>query len=127
MGKPLSTFGGGHGSGKIRAVRPTTNRQKDLEVAVALLVEVQLFETSVEIVASVVPRVRRPVLVGVRPAVGQEDLASVILDVGKSVQHMCELVGWDLLRLMVAAIDGPVLFDCQLLTNGQCADDGIFL
>ena len=113
MGKPLSTFGGGHGSGKIRAVRPTTNRQKDLEVAVALLVEVQLFETSVEIVASVVPRVRRPVLVGVRPAVGQEDLASVILDVGESVQHMGKLVSWDFLWLVVAAIDGPILFGCQ--------------
>ena len=75
--------------------------------------EVQLFEASVEIVASVVPRVRRPMLVGIRPAVGQEDLTSVILDVGESVQYMGKLVSRDLLWLMVAAIDGPVLFGCQ--------------
>ena len=109
MGKLLSTFGSGHGSGEIRAVRPTADRQKDLEVAVALLVEVQLFETSVEIVASVVPRIRRPMLVGVRPAVGQEDLSGVILDVGKGVQDVGKLVGWNFLWLMVAAVDGPVL------------------
>ena len=71
--------------------------------------EVQLLETTVEIVTSVIPRIRRPVLVGVGPAVGQEDLASVILDVGKSVQDMGKLVSWNFLWLMVAAIDGPIL------------------
>ena len=48
-------------------------------------------------------------LVSVGPAVGQEDLASVILDVGKGVQDVGKLVSRDFLWLMVAAINGPVL------------------
>lgn len=52
-------------------------------------------------------------LVGVGPAVGQEDLASVILNVGKGVQDMGKLVGWNFLWLVVAAVNGPVLCGCQ--------------
>jgi hypothetical protein len=44
-----------------------------------------LFETTVKIVPNVVPGVCRPVLVGIGPTVGQDDLASVTLDVGKCV------------------------------------------
>lgn len=113
MGKLLSTFGSRHRGGEVRAVRPTTDRQKDFEVTVALLVEVELFETTVKIVPNVVPRVCRPVLVGIGPTVGHDNLASVILDVGKCIQDVSELVSWDLLWLMVAAVDRPVLFGRQ--------------
>lgn len=80
-----------------------------------LLVDVELFETAVEVVSSIVPRVRRPMLIGVCPAVGQEDLAGIILDVGKSIQYVGELISGNLLWLMIAAIDGPVLFASSVI------------
>ena len=125
MGKLLSTFGSRHGNGEIRAVRPTADRQEDLEIPVTLLVDVQLFQTAVEIIPNIIPRVRRPVLVGVCPAVGQEDFASVSLDVGESVQDVGKLVSRNILRLVIAAIAGPVLFFCQQLTAAQRANDGV--
>jgi len=76
-------------------------------------VDVELFETTVEIVASVIPGVCGPVLIGVRPAVGQVDFAAFRTDVGKSVQYMGKLIGWNILRLVIAAVDGPVLLCCQ--------------
>jgi len=94
---------------EVGAICPAADRQEDLQVAVALLVKVELLQTAVEVVANIVPRISRPVFVGVCPAVGQVDLAALGADVGESVQNMGELVGWDILRLVVAAVDGPVL------------------
>lgn len=74
-----------------------------------LLVDVELFETTIEVVASVIPGIRRPVLIGVRPAVGQVDFAAFRADICKGIKYMSKLVSWDLLRLIVAAIDSPVL------------------
>lgn len=71
--------------------------------------DVKLFQTAVEVVADIVPRISRPVLVGVCPAVGQVDLAALGTDVGESVQDMGEFVGRDILRLVVTTVDGPVL------------------
>lgn len=71
--------------------------------------KVQLFQTAVEVVANVVPRVSGPVFVGVCPAVGQVDLAALGADVGESVQNMGEFVGGDFLGLVVTTVDGPVL------------------
>ena len=109
LSKLLPAFWGGSWHWEVGTVSPTANRQEDLQVAVALLVDVQLLQTAVEVVASVVPGVSRPVLVGVCPAVGQVDLAALGTNVGESVQNMGEFVGGDILRLVVTTIDGPVL------------------
>jgi hypothetical protein len=76
-------------------------------------VDVELFETAIEVVASVVPRICGPVFVDIGPAVGQVDFAAFRTHVGECVEYVGELVGWDLLRLVVAAIDSPVLLKCQ--------------
>jgi hypothetical protein len=55
------------------------------------------------------------VLVGVCPAIGQVDFAAFGTHVGKCVEYVGELVGGDFLRLVVAAVDSPVLFACQCL------------
>jgi hypothetical protein len=52
------------------------------------------------------------VLVGVGPAVGQVDFAAFGADVGKGVEYVGELVGRDFLRLVVAAVNSPVLLAC---------------
>lgn len=109
LSKLLPAVWGGSWHWEVGTVRPTANRQEDFQVAVTLLVDVQLLQTAVEVVASVVPGVSRPVLVGVCPAVGQVDLAALGTDVGESVQNMGEFVGGDILRLVVTTIDGPVL------------------
>ena len=54
-------------------------------------------------------------LVGVCPGVGQEDLAGFILDIGKSIQYVGKLIGGNFLWLMIAAIDGPVLFASSVI------------
>ena len=109
LGELLPAFRGRGWHWEVGTVSPTTNRQEDFQVAVALLVDVQLLQTAVKVVASVVPGVSRPVLVGVCPAVGQVDLAALGTNVGESVQNMGEFVGGDILRLVVTTIDGPVL------------------
>jgi hypothetical protein len=109
LGKLLPAFRSRGWHWEVGTVSPTANRQEDFQVAVTLLVDVQLFQTSVEVVAGVVPGVSRPVFVGVCPAVGQVDLAALGTDVGESVQNMGEFVGWDVLRLVVTTVDGPVL------------------
>jgi hypothetical protein len=109
LGKLLPAFRGRGWHREVGTVSPTANRQEDFQVAVVLLVDVQLFQTAVEVVAGVVPGVSRPVFVGVCPAVGQVDLAAFGTDVGKSVQNMGEFVGGNILRLVVTTVDGPVL------------------
>jgi hypothetical protein len=86
-------------------------------------VDVQLFQTSVEVVAGVVPGVGRPVFVGVCPAVGQVDLAALGTDIGESVQNMGEFVGGDILRLVVTTIDGPVLYTWLIIAEGDSRND----
>jgi hypothetical protein len=109
LGKLLPAFRGRGWHWEVGTVSPTANRQEDFQVAVTLLVDVQLFQAAVEVVAGVVPGVSRPVFVGVCPAVGQVDLAALRTDVGESVQNMGEFVGGDILRLVVTTIDGPIL------------------
>lgn len=109
LGELLPAFRGRGWHREVGTVSPTANRQEDFQVAVTLLVDVQLFQTSVEVVAGVVPGVSRPVFVGVCPAVGQVDLAALGTDVGESVRNMGKFVGGDILRLVVTTVDGPVL------------------
>lgn len=109
LSKLLSALGSRGWNWEVGTVCPTTDRQEDFQVAVTLLVNVQLFQTAVEVVANIVPRISGPVFVGVCPAVGQVDLAALGTDVGKSVQNMGEFVGGNILRLVVTTVDGPVL------------------
>lgn len=70
-----TAFGGGSWGGKVGAVGPAADGEKDLEVAVAALEEVELLETAVEVGSGVVPAVSLPVDVSVGPGIGQIDLA----------------------------------------------------
>lgn len=47
-------------------------------------------------------------LFNTHPRISQVDLPSFRSDVGKCVQNMGELLRWDVLRLMIPAIDCPI-------------------
>ena len=61
-------------------------------MTMTLLEQEQLLDTSVDVLSRVVPRVSRVALVGIRPRVGQEDLATVGSHVGKCVEDVGELI-----------------------------------
>lgn len=89
----------------MRRVGPSTNGQEDLEIAVALLLQEQLLDAPVDVVSHIVPRVIGIVLVGIRPRIGQENLAS-IPDISKGVENMGQFFGWEILWIVVAPING---------------------
>ena len=86
-----------------------------------LLVDVELFETSVEVISGVIPGVRGPVLVGVCPAVGQKNLSRVWPDIGKGIENVGQLLCWELLWLIVATVDGPVLYFINMFALLRCS------
>ena len=61
-------------------------------MTMTLLEQEQLLDTSVNVLSRVVPRVASVMLVGIRPRVGQEDLATLGSHVGKCVEDMRELI-----------------------------------
>jgi hypothetical protein len=91
---------------KVGRVRPATDGKEDLQLAVLLLLKIQLLRASIDVGANIVPRVGGVVLVGVRPGVGQIDFASLRADVGESVKHVGELFAWQILRIEVATVNG---------------------
>lgn len=92
-------------------IRPSTDRQEDLEVPVLLLQQVQLLQVAVKIVALIVPRVAVIVNVDVGPLVREDDF-SVWTVVAKCVENMGEFVYGDGLREVFTAID-TLLYKCQ--------------
>jgi len=51
----------------------------------------------------------RVVFVGVTPCVSKIDFPCIRLYVCKGVEHMCELVGWEILRVVVSPVNSPVV------------------
>lgn len=92
-------------SGKVARVSPSPDRQKDLEVAVLLLQQEELLDTSIDIVSDIVPRITGEVLLDIGPGIRQVHLARVGVDVGESIQHMGQGLSRKLLRKIVAAVD----------------------
>jgi len=80
-------------------------------VAVGFLEQIQLLDAAVDVVANVVPRIRRVVLVRVGPGVGQEHLPGRT-QVGKGVEYMGDLAGGKVSGVVVAAVDAPVCIPC---------------
>lgn len=111
---------------KVARVGPAADTEDDLQVAVSLLQEVELFDAAVDVVARVVPGIGGIVLVSVRlllvrceaemkrrvrechPWVCQVHFSRLRPDVGERVKHMSELVGGNVLRLVISSVDGPV-------------------
>jgi hypothetical protein len=80
--------GWGHNYVKHRRIRPASDREKNLKMAVLFLKQIELLEVSIEVVADIVPGVTGVVNVFVGPWIRQDDLASVGGDRCKSVQNM---------------------------------------
>lgn len=60
---------------------------------------------TIDIVANIVPRVSLVVFVGVRPSIGQIDFTSLRAHISESVEHMCELLARQILRIEITSID----------------------
>jgi len=89
---------------KVGRVRPPTYRQEHLQVAVALLLEKQLFGAPIDVGTNIVPRVVRVVLVSIGPGIRQENFAS-IANIRKGVENMGELFSGKILWIVVATIN----------------------
>lgn len=76
-------------------------------MAVLLLEKVQLLEAAVEVGADIVPAIGRIVFVGVTPRICKIDFPTFRSHVCKGIEHMCELVGWEVLRVVVPPINSP--------------------
>jgi hypothetical protein len=90
---------------KVGRIRPATDGEKNLQLAVALLQQEELLDRAVHVGADVIPRVRSIVLVGVGPGVGEVDLTSIGVDIGESIEHMSKRRGGQILGIVVARID----------------------
>ena len=56
---------------------------------------------------------------GIRPCVGEEDLARVWFHIGESVQDMGEVFSRQILGLVVAPVDGPEQSSQQLASPSK--------
>jgi hypothetical protein len=83
-----------------------TNRQKNLELAVCLLEEKELFGASVDVGTDVIPRVGRVMLVSVRPGISQVDFSSLWSNIGKGIEDVGKFLGWEILGVEVSTVDG---------------------
>lgn len=91
--------------GKVRRVRPTTDRQQNLQLAVLLLQQEELLHAAIHISTDVVPGVGIIVLVSVGPSVTQINLSGIWVNIGKGIQHVSELRCRQILGIEVATID----------------------
>lgn len=66
-----ATLLGARRLGEIRRVSPATDRKQNLQLAVLLLEQEKLLDTSIRIVADIVPRVCRIMLLDIGPRVSQ--------------------------------------------------------
>lgn len=66
-----ATLLGARRLGEIRGVGPATDRKQNLQLAVLLLEQEKLLDTSIRIVTDIVPRVCRVMLLEIGPRVGQ--------------------------------------------------------
>lgn len=70
---------------EVRGVGPATDRKQDLEMTVCLFQLVDCLEVTVQVLPTVVPRVTRIVDVGVRPCIGEVNIATIGLDVRERI------------------------------------------
>ena len=77
---------------EARRVRPPSDAQHDLQVAVLLLEEVELLEAAVEVASGLVPGVALVVDVLVGPEVGEGDLAGAGVDVGEGIEDVAGVI-----------------------------------
>ena len=68
-----------------------------------------MLQTAIQISISLIPIIVRIVFVSIRPAVCQIHFPLFRTNVGKSVQHVGKLVDRNILGLMVASINRPIL------------------
>ena len=70
--------------------------------------QVELFETAVEIGAGVIPGVCGIVFVCVGPGIGKVDFACFCTDVCERIENVGEMRDRNVLRLVVATVDCPI-------------------
>lgn len=124
LGEALAAGGRRGGRGEVGAVGPAADGEQDLEVAVALLEEVELLDAAVDVGADVVPGVARVVLLDVGPAVrhvsGRDvsffsvhggglvviiHFTGVRSHVGKGIEHVGQFLGREILRVVLTTVD----------------------
>ncbi len=71
VGKSCPTVRSASRASKVGRVRPAADGDQDFQLAMFLLQQEQLLDATVDIVASLIPRVISVVLLDIRPAVGQ--------------------------------------------------------
>jgi len=107
----------GSGLREIRTIRPSTNRQYDLQFPILLLEKEKLFHAAVDVVADIVPGIGWIAFIGVGPGVRQIDFAGVGAHVGEGVEDVGEFVGGEVLGVVVAAINSLVSFNSQSVSH----------
>ena len=75
--------------------------------------QVELFETAVEVGAGVIPGVCGIVFVCVGPGIGQVDFTCLWTDVREGIENVGEMRDGNILRLVVAAVDSPIHIVCD--------------
>lgn len=113
--KLLSSCIRGKWSSKVTRVGPASDRQKNFEVAIILLQQIELLHAPVQVGTDIVPRVAGEMLLDIRPGIRHVYLACVCVDVGKCIQHVGQFVDWELLGGEVAAVD--CLYQNQLMVG----------
>jgi hypothetical protein len=117
--------------GEIGRQGPTSDGEKDLELAVLLLEEEQLFDAAIYVVSGFIPGITRIVFVDIREWISQKPVAMISRavtekvcfdeyshfsrigsDIGEGVENMSQFVRGKVESMVVALID--CLVDCQL-------------
>lgn len=90
---------------KVGRVGPPANGQENLEVTVLLLQEIQLFDTAIDIVASIRPGVTGVMFLNISPRVCHIDFPRFRAHICKGVEHVREPLDRKILGIMVAPVN----------------------
>lgn len=102
--KSLPTRSSASGTRELVTVGPTTNRQKGIHMAILLLDLIELFDTAIDVISRIGPRITGEMLADIGIRVSQDHFAGG-LDVQKSIENMGEVIRDQIIRHVASGID----------------------
>jgi hypothetical protein len=108
--------------GEIGRQGPTSDGEKDLELAVLLFEEEQLFDAAIYVVSGFIPGITRIVFVDIREWISQKHFSRIGSDIGEGVENMSQFVRGKVESMVVALIDCPIDKVCDRLVTALHVD-----
>lgn len=99
-------------SGKVRRVRPTSDRKEYFQIPISFFQEIELLYAAIDIIPDIIPGICRIMLLNIGPGIGEVNLPSFWANVGESIEYVRQFLKRNVLRLVISTVDGPINVVC---------------